>query len=88
LTPAQAGRVIKEFNGGGLEDLGVVDVKIVSRGDSKDSQEERKLQSSGVNVFYSYSRKDEAFCDKLAEALALLKRQGLIVGWHDRRIGG
>ena len=40
-----------------------------------------------IRLFYSYSHKDEALRDKLEEALALLKRQGLIAGWHDRRIG-
>ena len=40
-----------------------------------------------IRLFYSYSHKDEALRDELEEALALLKRQGYIVGWHDRRIG-
>jgi hypothetical protein len=40
-----------------------------------------------VRLFYSYSHKDEILRDELEEALALLKRQGLISGWHDRRIG-
>ena len=38
-------------------------------------------------MFYAYSHKDEALRDELEEHLALLKRQGYIVGWHDRRIG-
>jgi hypothetical protein len=41
-----------------------------------------------VEVFYSYSHKDEALRDELEEALALLKRQGHIAGWHDRAIVG
>ncbi|MGA2700073.1 MAG: toll/interleukin-1 receptor domain-containing protein [Isosphaeraceae bacterium] len=40
-----------------------------------------------IRLFYSYSHKDEALRDKLEEALSLLKRQGLISGWHDRKIG-
>ncbi len=40
-----------------------------------------------IRLFYSYSHKDEALRDELEEHLALLKRQGCIVGWHDRRIG-
>ena len=40
-----------------------------------------------IRLFYSYSHKDEALRDELEEALALLKRQGVISGWHDRRIG-
>ena len=40
-----------------------------------------------IRLFYSYSHKDELLRDELEEALALLKRQGLISGWHDRKIG-
>jgi TIR domain/CHAT domain len=40
-----------------------------------------------IRLFYSYSHKDEALRDKLEEALTLLRRQGLVAGWHDRRIG-
>jgi TIR domain/CHAT domain len=40
-----------------------------------------------IRIFFSYSHKDEALRDKLEEALSLLKQQGLIEGWHDRRIG-
>lgn len=40
-----------------------------------------------IRRFYSYSHKDEALRDELEEHLSLLKRQGYIVGWHDRRIG-
>jgi hypothetical protein len=39
-----------------------------------------------IRFFYTYSHKDEALRDELEEALALLKRQGLISGWHDRAI--
>ncbi|MGE0820884.1 MAG: toll/interleukin-1 receptor domain-containing protein [Candidatus Binatia bacterium] len=39
-----------------------------------------------ARLFYSYSHKDEDLRNELEEQLALLKRQGLISGWHDRRI--
>jgi hypothetical protein len=39
-----------------------------------------------ASVFFSYSHKDEALRDQLESHLALLKNQGLIDGWHDRRI--
>jgi len=39
-----------------------------------------------VEVFYSYAREDEALRDELEKHLSLLKRQGLIGAWHDRRI--
>lgn len=37
-------------------------------------------------VFFSYSHADEALRDQLEKQLAMLKRQGLIESWHDRRI--
>ncbi|MGY3146378.1 hypothetical protein ACVWYQ_003377 [Bradyrhizobium sp. USDA 3397] len=39
------------------------------------------------SVFFSYSHSDEALRDQLEKQLALLKRQGVIEVWHDRRIG-
>lgn len=39
-----------------------------------------------VKVFYSYSHKDEEFLEKLVIHLSLLKRRGVITGWHDRQI--
>ena len=44
------------------------------------------MRTVPIQVFYSYSHKDEALRDELQEALALLKRQGCIAGWHDRQI--
>lgn len=40
-----------------------------------------------ASVFFSYSHADEALRDQVEKQLALLKRQGLIETWHDRRIG-
>ncbi|MCF7822091.1 MAG: toll/interleukin-1 receptor domain-containing protein [Mariprofundaceae bacterium] len=39
-----------------------------------------------VNLFFSYSHKDEELRNELESHLALLKRQGVISSWHDRRI--
>jgi hypothetical protein len=39
-----------------------------------------------IQVFFSYSHKDEAMRDELETHLAMLKRQGLVEAWHDRRI--
>jgi hypothetical protein len=39
-----------------------------------------------IEIFYSYSRKDEELRDKLETHLSLLKRNGVIQGWHDRCI--
>src|SRR5262245_20803108 len=40
-----------------------------------------------VEVFFSYSHKDEDLQNELSKHLALLKRQRVITAWHDRRIG-
>ena len=40
-----------------------------------------------VEVFFSYSHRDEKLRDELEVHLAMLKRQGVIGTWHDRRIG-
>lgn len=38
-------------------------------------------------VFFSYSHADEELRDQIEKQLAILKRQGVIETWHDRRIG-
>src|SRR5262245_28141894 len=39
-----------------------------------------------ISLFYSYSHKDEALRKKLEAHLSLLQAEGVISGWHDRRI--
>jgi hypothetical protein len=39
-----------------------------------------------ANVFFSYSHKDEPLRDELEVHLAMLKREGAISAWHDRKI--
>lgn len=39
-----------------------------------------------TRVFFSYSHDDEQYRDQIEKHLALLKHQGLIESWHDRRI--
>lgn len=39
-----------------------------------------------ANIFFSYSHKDESLRDELEKHLTILKRQGHIEAWHDRRI--
>ncbi|MCZ4107926.1 toll/interleukin-1 receptor domain-containing protein [Brevundimonas diminuta] len=39
------------------------------------------------SLFFSYSHADEGLRDQLEKQLAMLKRQGVIETWHDRRIG-
>jgi hypothetical protein len=40
-----------------------------------------------VKIFFSYSHNDETLRDELEIHLSILKRQGVIETWHDRRIG-
>jgi hypothetical protein len=40
-----------------------------------------------ATVFFSYAHADEVLRDQLEKQLALLKRQGVVETWHDRRIG-
>jgi hypothetical protein len=39
-----------------------------------------------LRLFYSYCHKDEAMHDALETHLALLRREGVIASWHDRKI--
>ncbi len=39
------------------------------------------------SVFFSYSHADEVLRNELEKQLSMLKRQGIIETWHDRRIG-
>jgi hypothetical protein len=39
-----------------------------------------------MEVFYSYSHRDERLREQLENHLAALKREGVITGWHDRKI--
>ena len=40
----------------------------------------------GVNLFFSYSHRDEELRDELEKHLSNLKNQGVIGAWHDRQI--
>jgi transposase len=42
--------------------------------------------STPVEVFYSYAHEDEALRTELEKHLSLLRRLGVITGWHDRYI--
>jgi hypothetical protein len=39
-----------------------------------------------IEIFISYSHKDEALREQLGTHLSLLRREGVIDEWHDRRI--
>ena len=46
-----------------------------------------KVRSINValEVFFSYSHRDEKLRDELMTHLSLLERQGLISGWHNQK---
>lgn len=39
-----------------------------------------------IEIFYSYAHEDERYRKKLEKHLSILKKQGLILDWYDRRI--
>jgi hypothetical protein len=43
--------------------------------------------TQAVEVFFSYAHKDQRLRDQLENQLSLLKREGLISNWYDRKIG-
>ena len=45
-----------------------------------------KDSSGPIKIFISYSHQDEPMREKLGNHLALLKHEGVIDDWHDRRI--
>jgi TIR domain len=70
-------------------DFGTVDTPLVqrlsTRADSTD-QTTRTAVSKPVKLFYSYSHKDERHRERLEAHLSLLKREGILEEWHDRKI--
>lgn len=53
---------------------------------SPSTQKDAFKASEAIEVFFSYSHKDEELRDELATHLVMMKRQGLISAWHDRDI--
>ena len=43
--------------------------------------------TQSIEIFFSYSHKDQRFRDQLETHLSLLKREGYVSSWHDRKIG-
>jgi len=46
-----------------------------------------KAVNRQIEVFFSYSHRDEDLRDEMAKHLSILKRQGVITEWYDRDIG-
>jgi hypothetical protein len=49
-------------------------------------QEASKKSGQAIEVFFSYSHKDERMREKLETHLSALRRENVIAGWHDRKI--
>ncbi len=47
----------------------------------------RGTSNGPVELFFSYSHKDEGLRDELAKHLKPLEREGSLKSWHDRRVG-
>jgi hypothetical protein len=47
---------------------------------------QRRRCSAMISLFFSYSHRDEGLRNELETHLSVLKRQGVIQTWHDRRI--
>jgi hypothetical protein len=47
----------------------------------------RPVEACAIELFFSYSHKDEGLRDMLAAHLSQLKNEGRIRDWHDRKIG-
>jgi len=69
-------------------DLNVLDLLngVDLEGARRAREQQREAGPTGLKLFYSYSHKDEALREELETHLKILQRQGLIQGWHDRRI--
>src|SRR5512135_1983553 len=44
-------------------------------------------EAGPIEVFVSYSHRDDDLREELLRHLSILRRQGVIAGWHDRLIG-
>lgn len=49
-------------------------------------KEASKKSGETIEVFFSYSHKDERMREKLEKHLSALRRENVIAGWHDRKI--
>lgn len=54
--------------------------------EEKNLKQEVAMKKNDIKLFFSYSHKDEELRDELEKHLSMLKRQGVISTWHDRRI--
>ncbi|NFA44270.1 toll/interleukin-1 receptor domain-containing protein [Clostridium botulinum] len=60
----------------------------IEENESREVKEIRQNDTSNkqIKLFFSYSHKDEELRDELEKHLIMLKRQGVISTWYDRKI--
>jgi hypothetical protein len=51
------------------------------------TQREGRVATHPVRIFCSYSHRDDRWKQRLDEHFSLLRREGIVDYWHDRRIG-
>lgn len=71
------------FTTGQLKEVMGLPIKAVEYG----AMQSKPFSNKEIEVFFSYSHKDEALRDQLANHLSTLQRQSVIKKWHDRQIG-
>lgn len=67
------------------EEIGFI-LKVKSLGCQAVSPMPRTSPRKPIEVFFSYSHRDEALRDELAKHLSILKQQGIIDVWYDREV--
>jgi hypothetical protein len=55
-------------------------------GDRPSTMNNEVQPNKPIEIFYSYSHEDIGLLNELIKHLTLLRREGLIVNWHDRQI--
>lgn len=75
ISEEQTPTIKKKVNINSLSSLPTIEKKLVTM-----------QQNNSIEVFFSYARQDERLRDDLEKHLSLLKRQGVVTGWHDRKI--
>lgn len=70
---------LKSYTVSNVEENKIREVKEIDQND---------IRNKKIKLFFSYSHKDEELRDELEKHLIMLKRQGVISTWHDRKIDG
>ncbi|MBS5940010.1 toll/interleukin-1 receptor domain-containing protein [Clostridium sp.] len=72
--------------GKSMSPIGLFKEKIKKSSDNVIELKEIDNKNDGIKIFFSYSHVDEKMRNELEKHLVMLKRQGVISTWHDRKI--